>query len=583
MKIPFLWNKLNYSMQHFQKDLLSGLIVGVIAIPLAMAFAIASGVKPEYGIYTTIIAGIIISIFGGSKFQIGGPTGAFVPILLGIVITYGYEDLLLAGLLAGIMLVIMGIFKIGTFIKFIPRPVTIGFTSGIAVIIFTGQIANLLGLANIEKHERFIDNMSEIGIHLDTFNIYSLIVGIICLFFIIATPKVLPKVPGPIIGLVTSTIAASLLFNGEVATIGSAYGGITSSLPILQFPEITWERVERLIAPAFAIAVLGGIESLLSAVVADSMTGTKHNSNKELVGQGLANIITPMFGGIPATGAIARTATNIRSGATSRMSGVIHGLFVLLTLLLFAPSASQIPLASMAPVLMMVAVNMSERKPFYKILKRKNGESLVLLLTFVFTVFTSITIAVVVGLALSIILFLQRMVNTEIVSKVLPDHSSPGHTVHQGGVYSGQNCPQIDMFTINGPLFFGTAELFETRIMETIHSEASVLILRMGDVPFIDTTAEENLHHVMKHFQSKNGIILVSEASPILLNSLQKTDIYNCIGEHHFFPRTREAIDFALQLINHDSCIDCNHLSFKECSKLSNPKGDQSYDEQTLL
>lgn len=578
MKIPFEWNKLNYSMQHFQKDLLSGLIVGVIAIPLAMAFAIASGVKPEYGIYTTIIAGIIISIFGGSKFQIGGPTGAFVPILLGIVIAYGYEDLLLAGLLAGIMLVVMGLFKIGTLIKFIPRPVTIGFTSGIAVIIFTGQIANLLGLTNIEKHERFIDNMSEIGIHINTFNIYSLIVGVICLFFIIGTPKVLPKVPGPIIGLIASTIAASLFFNGEVATIGSAYGGITSSLPVLQFPEITWERVERLIVPAFAIAILGGIESLLSAVVADSMTGTKHNSNKELVGQGLANIITPLFGGIPATGAIARTATNIRSGATSRMSGVIHGLFVLLTLLLFAPFASQIPLASMAPVLMMVAVNMSERKPFYKILKLKNGESLVLLLTFVFTVFTSITTAVVVGLALSIILFLQRMVNTEIVTKVLPDHSSPRQTVHQGVVHTGHDCPQIDMFTINGPLFFGTAELFETRIMETIHSEATVLILRMGDVPFIDTTAEENLLHVMKHFQSKNGIILVSEASPNLLNSFQKTDIYDFIGEHHFFSRTGDAIDFALKLINHDSCIGCTHFAFKECSKLSNPKGAHLHD-----
>lgn len=578
MKVPFKGNKLNYSMQHFQKDLLSGLIVGVIAIPLAMAFAIASGVSPEFGIYTTIIAGIIISIFGGSKFQIGGPTGAFVPILLGIVIAYGYEDLLLAGMLAGIILVVMGLFKIGTLIKFIPRPVTIGFTSGIAVIIFTGQIANLLGLVNIEKHESFMDNMSEIGIHINTFNIYSFIVGIICLFFIIVTPKLLPKVPGPIIGLIASSIAASIFFSGEVATIGSAYGGITSSLPILHFPEITWERVERLIAPAFAIAILGGIESLLSAVVADSMTSTKHNSNKELIGQGLANIVTPMFGGIPATGAIARTATNIRSGAASRMSGVIHSLFVLLTLLLFAPFASQIPLASMAPVLMIVAFNMSERKPFLKILKLKNGESLVLLLTFIFTVFTSITIAVGVGLALSIILFLQRMVNTEIVTKVLPDHSSLRRTVQQNVVHTGHDCPQIDMYTINGPLFFGTADLFETRIMETIHSEAIVLILRMGDVPFIDTTAEENLLHVMKHFHRQNGIILISEASPNLLNSFQQTDIYDFIGEHHFFERTGDAINFALQLIDYNACVGCTHFTFKECSKLSNPKGAHSND-----
>lgn len=571
MKFPFKWNKLNYSFVHFHKDLLSGLIVGVIAIPLAMAFAIASGVKPEYGIYTTIVAGIIISIFGGSKFQIAGPTGAFVPILLGIVIAYGYEDLLLAGLLAGIMLIIMGFFKIGTLIKYIPRPVTIGFTSGIALIIFTGQIANLLGLKNIEKHESFIDNMVEIGIHLETFNIYSLLVGIICLFFIIATPKLFPKVPGPIIGLIISTTAASFFFNGQVATIGSAYGGITSSLPVLQFPEITWELIEKLIPPAFAIAILGGIESLLSAVVADSMTGTKHNSNKELVGQGLANIITPLFGGIPATGAIARTATNIRAGAVTRMSGVIHGFFVLLTLMLFAPFASQIPLASMAPVLMMVAVNMSERKPFYKILKLQNGESLVLLLTFVFTIFTSITTAVIIGLALSVILFLQRMINTEIVTRALPDHTSSKQSVHQGGVRTGHDCPQIDMFTINGPLFFGTAELFETRIMETIHSEAAVLILQMGDVPFIDATAEENLLRVMKHFQSKNGIILVAEASPNLLTALQKTDVYDLIGEHHFFDRTGESLEFALRLIDTNSCIECTPFPYKECLKLSNP------------
>lgn len=259
-----LFERLNgYSWNHFQKDLLSGTIVGVIAIPLAMAFAIASGVKPEYGIYTSCIAGIIISILGGSKFQIGGPTGAFVPILLGIVITYGYEDLLLAGLLAGVMLCIMGFFKIGSLIKYIPRPVTIGFTSGIAVIIFSGQIGNFLGLSDLEKHEKFIDNMKEILLHLNSINLYSIITAIVCLVVILITPKLFPKIPGSIIGLIISTIIAMLFFKENIATIGSTYGNIPSQLPTFHFPEITLERIMYLLVPAFTIAALGGIESLL--------------------------------------------------------------------------------------------------------------------------------------------------------------------------------------------------------------------------------------------------------------------------------------------------------------------------------
>ncbi|SPT76358.1 sulfate permease [Bacillus cereus] len=320
-------------MGHFQKDLLSGMIVGVVAIPLAMSFAIASGVKPEYGIYTTCIAGILISLFGDSKYQIGGPTGAFVPILLGIVITYGYENLLLAGLLAGIILCLMGIFKLGSLIKFIPRPVTIGFTSGIAVTIFTGQIASFLGLTGIKKHEKFIANLQEIFTHIGTTNFYSVITALIFFFVILITPKISPKVPGSLVGVVISTIIATVFFLGHVPTIGTAYGTIPNTLPQFDIPEITLERIKQLIGPVFVIAMLGGIESLLSAVVADGMTNSKHNSNKELIGQGIANIVTSLFGGVPATGAIARTATNIKSGDTSSMSGVIHGVFVLFTLL----------------------------------------------------------------------------------------------------------------------------------------------------------------------------------------------------------------------------------------------------------
>ncbi|HYK74134.1 MAG TPA: SulP family inorganic anion transporter, partial [Pseudoneobacillus sp.] len=410
----------NYSFQNFRKDLFSGLIVGVIAIPLGMAFAIASGVKPEYGIYTTIIAGILISLFGGSKYQIGGPTGAFVPVLLGVVMTYGYENLLIAGFMAGLILLVMGLFKLGSLIKFIPRPVTIGFTAGIAVIIFTGQMASFLGLEGIQKHEDFISNMKEIGLHVNTINIYSVIISLTCFSFLLLTPKILPKVPGPLLGLIFSSLVASIFFPEKVATIGSTYGQIQSSMPSFHIPDISLERIKPLLRPAFVIAILGAIESLLSAVVADGMTGNKHNSNRELIGQGIANMVTPMFGGIPATGAIARTATNIKNGATSPISGVIHGLVVLIVLLALAPYASNIPLASMAPILMVVAWNMSEKKEFMHILLTKTSDSIILTITFLLTVFTNLTLAVEVGLILAAMLFVLRMSKILTVAKVLP-------------------------------------------------------------------------------------------------------------------------------------------------------------------
>ncbi|REB06498.1 STAS domain-containing protein [Sporosarcina sp. BI001-red] len=559
----------NYSLLKLQKDMLSGVIVGVIAIPLAMAFAIASGVKPEYGIYTACIAGILISLFGGSKFQIGGPTGAFVPILFGIVITYGYTDLLLAGFLAGIMLVLMGVFKVGSFIKFIPRPVTIGFTAGIAVLIFTGQIENFFGLTGIEKHEKFIDNMQEIVLHMNSLNGYSIAIALTSLTIILLTPKFLPKIPGSLVGLVLTTVLASLILSGHIETIGSRFGAIPSELPHFQFPEITWERVQRLLVPAFVIASLGGIESLLSAVVADGMTNSKHNSNRELVGQGIANIITPLFGGIPATGAIARTATNIKSGATSPVSGIIHGLFVLLTLVVLAPYASAIPLASMAPVLMIVAWNMSERQQVASVLRMKNGDSLVLSVTFLLTVFASITLAVIVGLILAVFLFAKRMSNLLVVSKVLPDHTTMNETVQSDVVNVAHDCPQLSMYTIEGPLFFGAAQVFEQRIMDTLHYQSNVLLLRMGNVPYIDATGEANLRSIVVHFQQQGGIILVSGISDSLLTTLQNSGLYDMIGPTHFFNHTGEAITYGLHLIDCQKCLGCTHFAFHECTCLS--------------
>jgi SulP family sulfate permease len=559
-----------YNTASLRKDLVSGVIVGIIAIPLGMAFAIASGVKPEYGIYTIIIAGILISLFGGSRFQIGGPTGAFIPILFAIVIQYGYENLLIAGFLAGIIMLLMGIFKLGALIKFIPRPVTIGFTAGIAIIIFSGQIANLLGLTNIEKHEDFLSNMKEIITHLETTSIYSVITGVICLTVILLTPRFLPKVPGSLVGLIVSTFVAALFLNGHVATIGSSFGAIPSTLPHFHIPEITWERIGTLIRPAFIIAMLGGIESLLSAVVADGMTGKRHNSNRELIGQGIANIVTPLFGGIPGTGAIARTATNIKNGAVSPFSGVIHGVVVFLVLMLFAPYASKIPLASMAPILMLVAWNMSERKEFAHVLKTKTSDSIVLAITFLLTVFTNLTTAVEVGLILAVILFVKRMSDALIVAKVLPDPTVKHEKLRAHMVTEGHDCPQISIYTIEGPLFFGVANMFEKSIMDTIHLRPKILLLRLGKVPFIDTTGESNLSSLVKHFKKLGGIVLFSDVQQQPLEVFKKTGLYGLIGADNLFGNTGEAIDHALFQLDYNKCLGCKHFAFRECAALSN-------------
>lgn len=559
----------NYSLQAFQKDLLSGLMVGIVAIPLGMAFAIASGVKPEYGLYTTVIAGILISLFGGSRFQIGGPTGAFIPILLAIVLQYGYENLLIAGFMAGIMLLLMGLFKLGGVIKFIPRPVTIGFTAGIAVTIFSGQIANFLGLTGLTRQQSFMAEMKEIGLQLSTVNGFSVLTALICLVILIALPKRFPKLPASLLGLLVSTLAAAFFYPGQVETIGSTYGTISSSLPAFRFPSITVEHLQTLLKPAFAIAMLGGIESLLSAVVADGMTGTRHNSNRELIGQGIANIITPLFGGIPATGAIARTATNIKSGAVSPVSGIIHGIVVLLVLVLFAPYASMIPLASMAPVLMMVAWNMSERKAFAHVLRTRTADALVLVITFVLTVFADLTIAVQIGLLLSGVLFVKHMSTLLVTRKVLPDPSDKNARVSADMVSEHRNCPQISMYTVDGALFFGVARMFEEAIMKEIHYKPTVLIIKMDSVLYMDTTGEANFASIVKHFQKTGGTVIISEIQDQPRNVLCKTGLDRMIGQDRFFETTGEAIQYALSRLNKNQCAGCRQFAFRECDELS--------------
>lgn len=552
------------TMSDLRKDLIAGITVGVVAIPLGMAFAIASGVSPEYGIYTTIIAGLIVALFGGSHFQIAGPTGAFIPILLAIVLQYGYEDLLIAGMLAGVMLILMSIFKFGSLITYIPRSVTIGFTSGIAVIIFTGQLENFFGLDNIEKKQYFHQNMLEIFTNFHSINLYSILIGIIGLAIIIFVPKIFPRAPVLLIALLIPTLLVVLFMPNKVATIGSAFGGISQSLPTFTFPEITIEKLMYLWQPAFAIAMLGGIESLLSAVVADGMTGKKHKSDKELFGQGLANIITPFFGGIPATGAIARTATNIKSGAVSPLSGVFQSVFVLLTLLLFAPFASYIPLASMAPILMVVAFNMSEYKSFSMILKMRSSDSLVLVTTFLLTVFVNLTIAVPIGLLLAMVSFVRRISNVLEVDDIKPDKFSEEELKKKDNKKQ-YSCPLIASFTIRGPLFFGAADRFESTLSRTINRRPKVLILKMRHVSMIDATGAANLSASISDFIKNKGVVLITEISEEPLETLKKTDLYELIGADNFYADTTDAINDALDIINTKKCPYCGKRKEDGC------------------
>lgn len=549
--------------QKLKQDLIAGITVGIVAIPLGMAFAIASGVKPEYGLYTTIIAGIIVALFGGSRYQIAGPTGAFIPILLAIVLEHGYDNLLIAGFLAGIMLILMGIFKLGGLIKYIPRSVTIGFTAGIAVIIFSGQIGDFLGLESLEKQKYFHENMIQIFKHLPETNIYSVFTAVIGLLIIIFIPRLFPRLPVLLVSLIVPTVIAVLFYPNKVATIGSAFGGIPQSLPSIHFPEISWEKIKVLWQPAFVIAMLGGIESLLSAVVADGMTGKRHNSNRELVGQGIANIVTPLFGGIPATGAIARTATNINAGGFSPMSGIFQGLFVLLTVILFAPYAGSIPLAAMAPILMVVAYNMSEHKSFIHMLKLKTSDSLVLITTFLLTVFVNLTVAVPIGLGLAIISFLKRMSEVFEVERVIP--SLAKNNKEQNGMDYGTKCQEISFYNIAGPLFFGAADRFES-VIGSITRRPSVLILKMKHVPILDATGAANLASLVTDFKKRfNGTVLITEITEDVMAMMKATGLYNEIGPDHFFKESHEAVDYALKRINPKRCSLCAKSGKNTC------------------
>ncbi len=523
---------------HWVNNIISGLIVGIVALPLAMAFAIASGAKPEQGIYTSIIAGGLATLFGGSRLQITGPTGAFIAILAGITAQYGIEGLQIATVMAGLMLAAMGLFKLGTLIKFIPNPVIVGFTSGIAVIIWVGQWKDFFGL-EVEKYPHFHEKLYHLLLALPQFHWATTILAIISLAIVVTVPRIssLKRVPGPMIALVVATLLQSIFQFDGVATIGSAFGGIPQELPHFAIPNVTLAKIIELTGPAFTITMLGAIESLLSAMVADGMAGTRHDSNQELIGQGIANVVVPFFGGFAATGAIARTATNIRNGATSPLSGIVHCLTLLLIIVLAAPLAAYIPLCALSAILFFVAWNMSEAKHFVNLVKRApRSDVSILLLTFVLTVFTDLVVAVNAGVIISALLFMQRM------SRVVEfEHDSKEDL---NAILASKGLDQLPhdvmVYSVNGPLFFGVAEKFQHAI-EQINDKPRVLILRLHQVPFIDMTGILSLEEMIKDLHRHGVNVWVTEANRRIEKKLIKAGIDHLVGREYFVPRLEDA------------------------------------------
>lgn len=515
--------------QHLAGNVLSGIIVGIVALPLAMAFAIASGAKPEHGLYTAIVAGTLTSLFGGSRLQIAGPTGAFIVILAGITSKYGITGLQVATLMAGFMLIAMGAARLGGVIKYIPDPVIVGFTSGIAVIIFVGQWKDFFGLTLSGSGEHFHEKLIFLIKDFPTFQWGTTLLAVSTLLVLLVSPRVLKRIPAPFVALVfASALQAYFGFDG-VATIGSAFGGIPQRLPEFAVPSFTISDLLHLIGPAFTIAMLGAIESLLSAVVADGMAGTKHNSNQELMGQGIANVFSPLFGGFASTGAIARTATNIRNGATSPVSGLVHAATLILVIVVLAPLASSIPLCALAAILFVVAYNMSEAHHFIHLLRAApKADIAVLLITFFLTVFSDLVIAVNIGVVMATLLFMKRMSEAVRIEE---------ETLEFGimAPESGKELrlpPRTVVFSIDGPFFFGAVERIESTL-EKIQDHADTLILRMGRVPFVDATGLLTIGEVIDECKSRNTRLILVELRPNVHRKLEKAGVLDKLGRQN--------------------------------------------------
>jgi SulP family sulfate permease len=529
----------DYNQARFTTDFTAGITVGVIALPLAIAFAIASGAKPEAGIFTAIIAGLIISALGGSRVQIGGPTGAFIVIVYGIIAHYGFANLLICTIMAGVMLLAMGLMRMGNLIKFFPRPLIIGFTSGIAVLIIFSQIKDFLGLKIANLPVEFFPKLASLYHAMPTIDFFTIAVAMCSALLIWFYPKAwAQKVPSPILALILST-AVVAFFDLPVETIGTRFGGIPQGLPSFELPEFTFATLRHLIAPAMTIALLSAIESLLSAAVADGMIDDKHDSNQELIAQGIANIVTPFFGGLPATGAIARTAANVRSGATSPISGIVHSLTLLLIVLIAAPLAKHIPLATLSAILLIVAINMGEWEGFVTLRKYPASDSAVLVMTFLLTVIFDLTVAVEVGMFIAIFFFIQRI--TELthvsISEYSPMPDDDEATLARKAVPEG-----VVIYRIFGALFFGAADKLET-IMQQSHTEPDVLILKMNEVISMDSSALHALEHLYGklHRHGKYLILSGPHTQPYFL--MHQAGFFEKIGKENVVAN----LDYALR------------------------------------
>lgn len=529
--------KEGYTKKKFTTDLMAGIVVGIVALPLAIAFAVASGVSPDKGLITAVIAGFLVSVLGGSRVQIAGPTGAFIVIVYGIVEKYGIDGLIISTVLAGFLLIIFGILRLGTLLKYFPHPLVVGFTSGIAVVIFSTQVKDALGLQITEVPSEFIAKWGAYFNNLASFNIHAVAITAITILLIIFTKHITTKVPGSIIAILLGT-AAVQIFNLPVSTIESFFGEIPNTFH-LEFPKIDFEQLGYYFQPALTIALLGAIESLLSAVVADGMIGGNHRSNTELIAQGIANVVTPFFGGIPATGAIARTATNVKNGGRTPVAGIIHAVTLLLIMLFFGRWVKLIPMSVLAGILIVVAYNMSEWRTFRSILKGSVFDILVLLTTFFLTVLVDLTVAIEVGVVLSAILFMKRMADLgkgippAIDSDVIEDYSK----LPKG----------IAIYEISGPLFFASAKEY-CEVLKSMGYESKLIIIRMRHVPFVDATGLHNFKGALKILKASGTIIVLSGVNDTVCEDLKKSGIHELVGKENIYPSFELALEGAKKL-----------------------------------
>jgi SulP family sulfate permease len=534
-----------YTNAQFFTDLAAGLTVGIVALPLAMAFAIASGVKPEAGIFTAVIAGFIISAFGGSRVQIGGPTGAFVVIVYGIIAKYGVTNLAICTMMAGMMLLAMGLTGLGAAIKFIPYPVTMGFTSGIAVLIFSTQIKDFFGLAVDKVPAEFVEKVKVLGEHFHSLKWSTVALSVASLLIILLWPKKWARrVPGSIVALFFGTTLVMIL-QIPVETIGSRFGGIPQGLPTLQLPDLSWQNIQSLFPPALTIALLAAIESLLSAVVADGMIDDRHDSNQELMAQGLANIVSPLFGGIAATGAIARTATNVKTGGRSPIAGIIHALTLLVIILVAAPLAKFIPLATLSAVLVVVAFNMGEWHHFARLPRWPRSDSLVFLAAFGLTVLIDLTVAVEVGMVLAAVLFIKRISETTQIMAV--DESTDTEGAHHSLV--GKDVPQgVLIFRVFGAFFFGAADKLETALKRA-QQEPEILILRMRKVLAMDATGLNALEDLYEKMQKRGQHLILSAPHTQPYMTMEKGGFIEQLGRENVCPHIDAALDRSREIL----------------------------------